>query len=116
MAIKNMRRTAGGIFWGCTLMVIGALLLARNLGYNIRIWGYIARYWPVLLIVWGVLKLVDYYRFKNSGDRRSLFSGGEVALLVFVIFAGAAVTTAANLSSNAGAFFETGGVNLWDLT
>src|SRR5262245_34637100 len=95
-----MRRTAGGIFWGFTLIVLGALLLARNFGYNIRIWGYLARYWPVLLIVWGVLKLIDHYRFKNRGDRRPFFSGGEAAVLVLVIFAGAAMTTAANISSN----------------
>jgi DUF4097 and DUF4098 domain-containing protein YvlB len=111
-----MRRTAGGIFWGFTLILIGGLLLARNLGYDIRIWGYLARYWPVLLIVWGVLKLVDYYRFKNSDDKRPLFSGGEVALVVFVIFAGAAVTTAASISSNVGELFEIGNVDLWDVT
>ena len=111
-----MRRSAGGIFWGIVLIGIGALLLARNLGYEIRIWGYIARYWPALLIVWGVLKLVDYYRLKNTGERRPLFSGGEVVLLVFIIFAGAAVTTAANIGSNVGTIFEIGDVDLWDIT
>jgi hypothetical protein len=111
-----MRRTAGGIFWAVTLIVIGTLLLARNLGYDIRIWGYLARYWPVLLVIWGGLKLIDYYRFKNSGDKRPLFSGGEVALVVFVIFAGAAVTTAANISSNVGELFDIDGVDLWDVT
>src|SRR5712692_5258470 len=110
------RRSAGTIFWGIILIAIGGLLLARNLGYDIRVWGYIARYWPALLIVWGLLKLVDYYRFKNAGDTRPLFSGGEVALLVFVIFAGAAVTTAANISSDAGTIFEIGDVDLWDIT
>jgi len=111
-----MRRSAGGIFWGLVLIGAGALLLARNLGYDIRFWGYVARYWPALLIVWGVLKFVDYYRFKNTGDRRPLFSGSEVVLLVFVIFAGAAVTTAANISSNVGTIFEIGDVDLWDIT
>jgi hypothetical protein len=112
----SVRRSAGSIFWGIILIAIGGLLLARNLGYDIRVWGYIARYWPALLIVWGLLKLVDYYRFKNSGDRRPLFSAGEVALLVFVIFAGAAVTTAANISSDVGTMFEIGDVDLWDIT
>jgi hypothetical protein len=111
-----MRRSAGTIFWGITLIAIGGLLLARNLGYDIRVWGYIARYWPALLIVWGLLKLVDYYRFKKAGDTRPLFSGGEVALLVFVIFAGAAMTTAANISSDVGTMFEIGDVDLWDIT
>src|SRR5947209_5688657 len=110
------RRSIGTMFWGITLMLIGVLLLARNLGYNVPIWGYVARYWPALLIVWGLLKLVDYYRLRNSGDRRPLFSGGEVGLLVFVIFAGAAVTTAANMSSNIGTMFEIGDVDLWDIT
>ena len=94
----SVRRSAGTIFWGLTLVVIGGLLLARNLGYSIPIWGYVVRYWPALLIAWGLLKFVDYYRFRNAGDSRPLFSGGEVALLIFVIFLGSAITTAANIS------------------
>ena len=54
-------KSAGTIFWGLTLVVIGGLLLARNLGYVIPIWGPLARYWPILIIAWGLLKLVDYY-------------------------------------------------------
>ena len=52
-----MRRSAGGIFWGLVLIGVGALLLARNLGYDIRFWGYVARYWPALLIALGVYLL-----------------------------------------------------------
>jgi hypothetical protein len=117
-AINKMsgRRSIGGIFWGITLIAIGGLLLARNFGYNVPIWGYVARYWPALLIVWGLLKLVDYYRFKTTSDGRPLFSASEVALLVFVIFAGAAVTTAANISSDIGRVFEIGDIDLWDIT
>src|SRR5947209_1577667 len=111
-----MRRSIGTIFWAITLIALGVLLLARNFGYNIPIWPYVVRYWPALLIVWGVLKPVDYYRFEKSGARQPLFSGSEVALLVFVIFAGAAMTTAVSLSSNSGAIFEVGDADLWDIT
>src|SRR6266581_9584701 len=104
-----MRRSAGMIFLCITLLVVVALLLAANFGYNIRVWGYIVRYWPSLLIIWGFLKLGDYYRFKKAGERRSLFSASEVALLLFVIFAGAAVTTAANLSTAVGSMFDIDG-------
>ena len=96
----NNRRSAGVIFWGLALVAIGGLMLAHNLGYPIQIWPYIVRWWPALLIVWGLLKFVDYFRFRHSGDNRPLFSGGEVALLIFLIFAGSAITTAANLSSD----------------
>jgi len=112
----SVRRSAGTIFWGLTLVTIGALLLARNLGYTIPIWGYVARYWPALLIGWGLLKFVDYYRFRSAGDNRPLFSGGEVALLIFVIFLGTAVTTAANISPGFGSIFEIGDIDLWDIT
>src|SRR5207244_13250864 len=111
-----VRRSAGTIFWGLTLVSIGGLLLARNLGYSIPIWGYVARYWPALLIAWGVLKFVDYYRFKNAGDNRPLFSGGEVALLIFVIFLGSAITTAANISPTIGNIFKIGDLDFWDIT
>jgi len=112
----SVRRSAGTIFWGLTLVVIGGLLLARNLGYSIPIWGYVVRYWPALLIAWGLLKFVDYYRFRNAGESRPLFSGGEVGLLIFVIFLGSAITTAANISPNIGNIFEIGDLDLWDIT
>ncbi len=110
------RRGTGAIFWGLTLTAIGALLLLRNFGYPIPIWGYVARYWPALPIGWGMLKIVDYYRLRNAGDSQPLFSGWEVALLIFVIFAGTAVTTAANISSDLGNIFEIGDIDLWDIT
>src|SRR5262249_59728078 len=112
----TVSRSAGAIFWGLTLVAIGILLLAYNMGYPIHIWPYIARYWPALLIAWGLLKVVDYFRFRRAGDARPLFSGGEVVLLIFVIFAGSAITTAANLSPNIGNIFEIGDIDLWDIT
>ena len=72
----SVRRSAGAVFWGLTLVAVGGLLLARNLGYAIPIWSYVARYWPALLIGWGLLKFIDYYRFRSGGDNRPLFSGG----------------------------------------
>jgi DUF4097 and DUF4098 domain-containing protein YvlB len=111
-----VRRSIGTIFWAITLIALSVLLLARHFGYNIPIWPYVVRYWPALLIVWGVLKPIDYYRFEKSDTRQPLFSGSEVALLVFVIFAGAAATTAASLSSDSGAIFEVGDADLWDIT
>src|ERR1044071_7721924 len=112
----TVRRSAGTIFWGLTLVAIGGLLLAHNLGYTIHVWPYIVRYWPVSLIAWGMLKFVDFFRFRRGGDNRPLFSGGEVALLILVIFAGSAVTTAANLSPEIGNIFEIGDLDLWDIT
>jgi len=111
-----VRRSAGAIFWGLTLVTLGALLLAHNLGYPITIWRHIVRYWPALLIAWGLLKFVDFYRFRRVGDNRPLFSGGEVALLILVIFAGSAITTAANVSPEIGHIFEIGDIDLWDIT
>ena len=90
----SVRRSAGTIFWGLTLVTVGALLLARNMGYSLPVWTYVARYWPALLIAWGMLKFFDYYRFRSAGDTRPLFSGGEVGLLIIVIIACSAVTTA----------------------
>jgi len=112
----STRRSAGVIFWGLTLVAVGGLLLASNMGYPIHIWPYVVRYWPALLIAWGLLKFVDYFRFRHSGDNRPLFSGGEVALLIFVIFAGSAITTAANVSPDLGPIFNIGDLDLWDIT
>src|SRR6266446_4740103 len=112
----SVHRSAGAIFWGLTLVGIGVLLLLNNMGYPIHVWPYIVRYWPALLIGWGVLKFVDYYRFRHAGDNRPLFSGGEIALLILVIFAGSAITTAANVSPSLANIFEIGDLDLWDIT
>jgi DUF4097 and DUF4098 domain-containing protein YvlB len=112
----SVRRSAGAMFWALSLVAIGVLLLARNLGYSVPVWSYVARYWPALLIVWGVLKFVDYFRFRHAGQGRPLFSAGEVVLLIFVIFAGSAITTAANVSPEIGRIFEIGDIDLWDIT
>jgi hypothetical protein len=88
------------MFWALVLVGIGSLLLARNLGYTIPVWQTLVVYWPVLVIGWGLIKVVDYFRLRDERD--SVFSAGEVALLVFVLIVGTAFTTAANVSSDPG--------------
>jgi len=113
----SRRTSTGSIFWGATLVAVGGLLLARNFGYSIPIWGPLARYWPVLIIVWGLLKLVDYFRMRNDPNRRPVFSGGEVVMLIFVILAGSAITTAANINPDIGQIFDfNGNFDFWDIT
>ncbi len=96
----SRRRGLGTIYWAFVWISLGTVLLLRNLGYSIPIWEGLARYWPVLIIAWGLLKIVDYYRLQ--GEDRRLFSGGEVALLILVLFVGSAFTAAAHISSDLG--------------
>jgi Putative adhesin/Domain of unknown function (DUF5668) len=115
--VSRYRTSAGSIFWGLTLVAIGGLLLARNMGYAIPIWSALVTYWPVLIIVWGLFKLVDYARLKNDPDKRPLFSGGEVFLLILLIFAGSAITAGANMSPQIGELFNlSSNFDFWDLT
>ena len=94
-----MRRGGlGTVFWSLVLISIGVVLLLGNMGYAMRIWEGLSEYWPVLIIVWGLVKLVDYYRLK--GEKRPLFSGGEVVLLVLFLIIGSAFTAAAHIGSN----------------
>src|SRR5437867_2655135 len=111
----SVRRSAGAVFWGLALVVIGAVLLAHNLGYTIHIWPYVSRYWPALLIAWGLLKLVDFVRFRRSGEARPLFSGGEVVLLILVIFAGSAITTATEVGPDLASIFDIANFDGWDI-
>lgn len=114
--MSRRQTSVGSIFWGLILVAIGALLLARNFGYSIPIWNALTRYWPVLIIAWGLLKLADYYRFKKTGVSRPLFSGGEVFLLIVVIFAGSAITAAANMSPGFGeALNFSNNFDFWDI-
>src|SRR5688572_10555543 len=111
----SRKTSAGSMLWGVVLIFAGAVFLANNLGYEVRIWEGIARYWPVLLIAWGLLKLVDYYRWQQTGREGSLFSGGEIVLLIFVLFVGSALTAAANISPEIGELFEIADIELWDI-
>src|SRR5437016_8807299 len=56
----------------------------------------VARYWPVLIIFWGLSKLLSY--FSSDEDpvvtRRSLLTGGDVVLLIFLLILGTAISKA----------------------
>ncbi len=42
------------VFWGLSLIIIGSLLVARNLGMVDFDWFNIIRLWPLLFILWGL--------------------------------------------------------------
>ena len=42
------------IFWGLSLIIIGSLLVARNLGMAHFDWFNIIRLWPLIFILWGL--------------------------------------------------------------
>jgi len=42
------------VFWGLSLIIIGSLLVARNLGVVDFDWFNIIRLWPLLFILWGL--------------------------------------------------------------
>ncbi len=109
-------RISGSIFWGLVFVVVGALILAHNLGYAIRFWPGAVRYWPVVLIVWGVFKLVDYFRMRSGGWNEPLFTAADVTAVVFVILLGSLITLAANMIPDVGKVFNIGDIDLWDLT
>lgn len=96
----RQRRNLGGLFWPLVLVAIGALLLARNMGYTIAVWRSLAVYWPVMIIAWGLVKVVDYYRLRDG--RQPVFSAGEVVLMVAVVIVGSGLTVAANVNPDFG--------------
>jgi Putative adhesin/Domain of unknown function (DUF5668) len=79
-------RRRGSIFSGLLLILLGALFLLfrfdPQLGLGLLIW----RFWPVIIIVWGLAKLVDHLAGRQTGERTTVLSGGEAALLIVVIF------------------------------
>ncbi len=91
-----MRRRQGSIFWSLILISIGTLFLLSNLSFDIRPWAIIAKYWPVLIIFWGLSKLVSYFTSADNqaAGRRSLLTGGDVVLLIFLLVLGTTITKA----------------------
>jgi len=105
------QRSTASVFWGLILVGIGAILLLKNLGYEIPIWAGVARYWPVLLIVWGLIKLIDYARWKRAGQPGPLFGAGEVVLLIIIILSGTALTAASNINPDLASLFDWTGID-----
>jgi hypothetical protein len=103
-----MRKGVGTIVWSLILISAGSLFLLGNFFPELRPWRLIAHYWsapwllfaqfwPVIIIIWGISKLANYVRSDQDPavGRRSMLSGGDVVLLVFLLIAG---TTATNLT------------------
>lgn len=103
-----MKKGVGTIVWSLILIGLGSLFLLGNFFPELRPWRLIAHYWsapwllfaqfwPVIIIVWGISKLASYLRSSQdpAAGRRSMLSGGDVVLLVFLLIAG---TTATNLT------------------
>src|SRR5438094_210042 len=71
------------------VLLIGALLLWRNLHPDTPLFDIAARYWPFVLIGWGFLRLIEVTAFRKYGFPS--FTGGEVVLIVLICIAGSAV-------------------------
>lgn len=88
--MNTYRHHRGSIFWALTLIAIGALFLYHNFNSGVRPWHLMAKYWPLVIIFWGISKLIDYFHARNHPEAapRSLFSGGELFLLIVVLVMG----------------------------
>ncbi len=88
------------VFWGSSLLVVGLLLLASNLGYLARfsVWSL----WPVL-VMWPALRLATLGSFVTVVDERRrerIWVGGSLGfrLVMLWVFAGATAQLGHNLS------------------
>ena len=102
-----MKRRHGSIFWSLILISIGLLFLLNNLHLDIRPWQIIAKYWPLLIIFWGLSKLAGYFSSDEdpAAGQRSLLTGGDVVLLLFLLILGSVVTKAVTRDFWPGAHF-----------
>lgn len=74
------------IFSGLILIVIGLLFLLRNFHYNSGFWRVVEHWWPVIFILWGLAKLYDRMMADQRGETPpSTITGGEVALVIFLL-------------------------------
>ncbi len=109
------RRTSWGtVFWALIFIALGGVLLARNLGYPVPIWRGLATYWPVLIILWGAVKAIDAVRARRSNEAGSVFSPGEVVLVILLLVFGTAFTTAVNVTGDWTFSDVVGEVDLFD--
>ena len=90
MVPRYRRSLAGPI----VLITIGLLFLLRNIGVQIPLFRLFAKGWPLLLILWGVIKLVEHYQAQHDGGPPARIGSGGVVLLIFIVIAGAGLSTA----------------------
>ncbi|HXW56525.1 MAG TPA: DUF4097 family beta strand repeat-containing protein [Candidatus Cybelea sp.] len=79
-------RQRRSIFSGLLLIVLGILFLLFRFDPQIGLGLLIWRFWPVIIIVWGLAKLVDHLAARQSGERTTVLSGGEAAVLIVAVF------------------------------
>ena len=79
------------IFWGITLLLLGLIMLLKQVGLiHIHIWDLL-HFWPVILIIWGVFILPLKNNFKVV-----------IAITVFII----CIALASYISVNKPGYFK----------
>ncbi|MGQ9801141.1 MAG: LiaF transmembrane domain-containing protein [Candidatus Saccharicenans sp.] len=72
------RKYRENLIWGLILVIIGAIFLLENIGYDA--WRAVFKLWPLILIFWGASKL--YYGIKTrSQAEKSETTEAEVEIL-----------------------------------
>ena len=79
------------ILSGLLLICLGVLFLLFRFHPELGLGHLIWRFWPVVIIVWGLAKLVDHLAARRTGERTTVLSGGEAAILILFIFCLAAI-------------------------
>lgn len=80
------RRYRRSVFSGLLLILLGVIFLVFHFDPALRLGTLIWRFWPVVIIVWGVAKLIDHLAARQTGERTTVLSGSEAAILILVIF------------------------------
>lgn len=103
-----MRR--GSLVFPLILVLIGTLFLINNLNPGIPVFEIAGRYWPFLLIGWGVLRGAEvlYIHARNRPLPIAGMSGGEWALVIFLMIVGTGIAGVNNLKQH----FPTGRITM----
>lgn len=73
------------------LILLGVVFLIFRFYPNLALGTLIWHFWPIVIIIWGLAKLVDHLAARHTGERTTVVTGGEAALLIAVIFCLAAL-------------------------
>lgn len=72
------RQHRQNLIWGLILIVLGAIFLLENIGYDA--WRAVFKLWPLILIFWGATKLYYGLKARNLASRPEARSS-EVEIL-----------------------------------
>jgi DUF4097 and DUF4098 domain-containing protein YvlB len=108
-------KSKGSLIGPLIIILIGGVLLMKNLRPDLPLFDWLIRWWPFLLIGWGALRFIEILAqyFQGRALPRAGITGAEWTLIVLLTLAGSAAWGMRNFYRDGFGRFKVGGVEVF---